>query len=207
MSDNFWWTSDGSDTRETATGSYESGGGGYELIPEKTGCLVDITNAAWKGEEGQRKISVEFTIRRPEQLAGRKMWKALWVMDLSPYTLRDKGKGEAITERDKHKAILSNIDKMCGGKLSKNGRVPDDDDLALALVNKPASIRIMVMTPKTGDPFNYISEIKPKGDIEPTVFAKTGGGGSQARRRPDPIDDDFADDGEDIPFATSISIW
>lgn len=206
MAENFWATSDGTDTRETATGTYESGGGGsFELIPEKTVCLTEISGARWKGDPGESRISIEFTVIKPEGLVNRKMWKTLWVDDLSPFTLKKKSKDAAIEERDKHKDILSNIDKMCGGKLSRSGKKPDDDALAY-FIDKPAMIRVMVMTPKNGDdPFNYISEIKPKGAIEATIMATPGTGGGGRAKRPDTS---FADDlDDDVPFAVNDTIW
>lgn len=201
MSNNWWMTSDGEDVTKDVKQEYDTGGGSFEPIPDKTNALATIITAAWaKSRDNDRYVNIQWSITKPEEYARRIVFMKVWCGDLDPRA-KDPEK-----KRDKAKKMLITIDGLAGGKLAKAGREPDDDDLALALTNKSMGVTIMLweMDGEDGKPMsgNWISSVWAKGakelTVPPKAAPKTGGGGSQARRRPDPIDDD--DDDSGIPF-------
>lgn len=193
---NFWTTSDGKDVTEDAEKEYSVGGGSFDIIPDKTNCLALVKNAAWtEDRDNNRYINVQWSIVKPEAFANQNVWQKLWVKDDDPRAAKPAQK------RDKALKMLSTIDANAGGKLAKAGREPDDDDLALALTNKQMGITVMVWENDQKEPGgNWVSAVWGKGTKEISDAKKavpraaSGGGGSQARRPVDDLDDD------DIPF-------
>jgi len=86
--------------------------------------------------------------------------------------------------------MLAAIDANAGGKLSKVPRRPSDDDLALALTNRPMIIKCMVweMGDNSG---NWIAAVSPKSKGVSVADAKP------MAKKPAPVPD--VDD-DDVPF-------
>lgn len=208
----FWSTSDGEDLTKTAEKEFDGGGGSYDIVPDKTNCLMNLDRAAWKEDKDKnRYINVQWSVLKPEAFEKTVVFQKLWVKDDDPRA-KDPAK-----KRDKALKMLSAIDANAGGKLAKAGREPDDDDLALALTNKQMICKVMVweMDGEDGKPMegNWIAAVGSKGGsmaisegVKPAAKkADTGGGGSSARRpAADPFDDDIDDD---IPFITMNADW
>lgn len=144
MSD-FWKLSGGEDlTTEQTDGSFDAGGGKIEVIPEGTQVLAAIDEAKWdRTEDGDKFISLRWTVLQPEELLNRKVFQKLWVTDFDPDVLK-KGEDKAKAKRDKAKRMLMAIDSNAGGKLAAKGGLPTDIDLTSSLTMKPMVIKTMV---------------------------------------------------------------
>lgn len=159
----FWNTSDGESATKGVTKEYDAGGGDFDPIPDNTNLLAFISNGQWRGAKDapdeDRHIVIEYTIEQPAAFSRRKLFQKLWVKDPDP---RAKDKETADKKRDKALKMLATIDAICGGKLAKAGREPDDDDLALALTNKAIIIKSKVW--EMGDSKgNWVAAVAPKG--------------------------------------------
>lgn len=204
---NWWNTSDGADVTEDVSKEYDSGGGGFEILPAKTKALASIASAGWaKDRDENRYVNIQWSIVKPDDYARRVVFQKIWCGDPDPRA-KDPNK-----KRDKALRMLATIDANAGGKLAKAGREPDDDDLALALTNKQMGITLMVWDKEEDDGFggkrkepggNWVSAVAPKAGFEVTIPPKksTGNGGPQTRRQ---MNDDLDDD---IPFVTMNSVW
>ncbi len=165
-------------------GKFETGGGDMEPIPAKTQVLAAPDEAKWDEYEGDRYISLRWSIMAPAEYKNRKIFQKIRVE--SP----DEKKAE------KAKRMLAAIDANAGGKLVKSGKEPDDKALTMSLVNKPMVLMLQVweLTTESGDKKsgNWISAVSPrqgapKKDEKPVA--------------PDPVEPEPEDDFEtDIPF-------
>jgi hypothetical protein len=164
MSD-FWKLSDGADVE--ATDNFDAGGGKIEVIPEGTQLLAAIDEAKWdRTQDGDKFISLRWTVLQPEDLANRKVFQKLWVDDYEPATLK-KGEDKAKAKKDKAKRMLMAIDSNAGGKLAAKGVMPSDIDLTSSLTMKPMVIKVMVWSQKdrmTGEMIegNWVGAVAPK---------------------------------------------
>lgn len=155
MSD-FWTTSDGEAIESTK--EFDGGGGGFELIPDGSSVLAMPDEAGWEeNKDGDRFIKIRWNVVKPEEFANRKVFHKLWVLDDDP-NAKDPAK-----KRDKAKMMLAAIDANAGGKLAAKGKMPTDDDLALALINKPMVIRVHEYEGQNGgNAGNWVAAIMPK---------------------------------------------
>jgi hypothetical protein len=164
MSD-FWKLSDGGDVE--ATDNFDAGGGKIEVIPEGTQVLAAIDEAKWdRTDDGDKYISIRWTVLQPEELANRKVFQKLWVDDFEPAALK-KGEDKAKAKRDKAKRMLMAIDSNAGGKLAAKGAMPTDIDLTSSLTMKPMVIKAMVWSQtdrSTGKLIegNWVGAVGPK---------------------------------------------
>jgi Protein of unknown function (DUF669) len=138
------------------TGSMEMGGGDIEPIPAKTQVKASIDEATWyePKDGGDKVISLQWSVLAPKEYANRKVFQKLKVTDSD-----DKKKNKAMM-------MLAAIDKNCGGKIAKANRVPDNDDLMMALLNKPMVLllQIWAMEDKnTGETKrgNWVASVSP----------------------------------------------
>lgn len=122
----FWETSDGS---LNATGSFEISGG--SPIPANTTCLAMPTNAKWDEYQGERNISIEWTVVDGEY-KNRKVFQKVRVAD-----------GDT-KKRDRAIRMLAAIDANAGGKLMALGHEPSDMELQQHLMHKTMYIKVMV---------------------------------------------------------------
>jgi hypothetical protein len=204
MSD-FWKLSDGADlATEETDGSFDIGGGNIEVIPDGAQVLAAIDEAKWdRNDNGDKYISVRWTVLQPEELANRKVFQKLWVDDYNPEKLK-KGIDKAIAYRDKAKRMLMVIDANAGRKLAAKGQMPTDIDLTSSLTMKPMVIRIGVVSsldPNTGkwSSRNWVGAVAPKTNprtsseelakLQASQAKAAEGRGSQGK-----------DDGDYIPF-------
>ncbi len=164
MSD-FWNLSDGEDIKETAgSGEFDAGGGNLLPIPGETSVLAAIDEAKWdKDQDGNRFISLRWTVLAPDDYKNRKVFQKLWVTDADPRAKADK----VDAKRDKAKKMLGAIDTNCGGKLLAKGVAPTDESLTSCLTNKPMVVKVMVWEMRdraTGDMArgNWIGAVAPK---------------------------------------------
>lgn len=163
MSD-FWNLSDGEDVSQTSTGEHDAGGGNLEPIPAETSVLAAIDEAKWdKDQQGNRFISLRWSVLRPDEFENRKVFQKLWVLDADP-----RAKPEKVAQkRDKAKRMLGAIDANAGGKLLAKPVMPTDEALTLHLTNKPMVIKLMVWSMKdqmTGEVArgNWVGAVSPK---------------------------------------------
>lgn len=155
----FWDLSDG-ESANTGEKEYEQETGNLDPIPDDSSVLALIDEAKWNEtrDEQAEHISLRWSVIEPAEYANRKVFQKLWVTDDDP-NVKDAAKMEK--KRDKAKRMLAAIDANAGGKLSKVPRRPSDDDLALALTNRPMIIKCMVweMGDNSG---NWIAAVAPK---------------------------------------------
>lgn len=183
----FWSTSSGENATDTGT-EFETTEA-FTLIPDGSSVMAVIDKAEWaKDNNFNNYIALRWAVMKPESVEGAKIPHKLWVNDPDPKA-KDPGK-----KRDKALRMLAAIDANCGGKLSKLSEEPTDDELALALMNKPMVIRVQTWSlqgdngPIEG---NWISAVSPKTKAleikAPKNAPKNGGMGA-------PLESD------DIPF-------
>ena len=197
----FWDLDDGS-SAVTGEKEYEQpSGGSFAPIPDGSNVLAIIDEAKWdtaRNSDAQF-ISLRWSVESPEAFLNRKIFQKLWVTDDDP-NAKDAEKAKA--KRDKAKRMLAAIDANCGGKLAKTPRRPSDDDLALALQDRPMVIKCMVWEMTGGDgqtnSGNWISAVFPKSKgvsvAEGTTATKPPARKAEPKRS-------FADDlDDDIPF-------
>ena len=140
----FWSTSDG----ETIQGesSFETPSGNTDPIPDNSSVLARITSAQWKSPRDEpliKYVELEWTIQEPADYVNRKVWHKLWVDDLDPSVLsKQDGQKKAERKRDNARRMLAAIDANAGGKLAKKNSKPTDEELALALTNRPMIIKL-----------------------------------------------------------------
>lgn len=157
----FWTNSAGKSATENvqAEGTYDAGGGS-EPLPENSSVQAFIERAGWKrGREDDgapEYINLQWRIEQPESVARRVVFQKLWVTDADPNAK------DARAKRDKALAMLAKIDAIAGGKLAKIAGKPDDDQLALALQNKVAVLKLGVWE-VAGNEGNWVKAISPKG--------------------------------------------
>lgn len=191
----FWNTQSGENVTETATTEYDAGGG-FELIPDGSTVLAYPEEAAWEQKDTghmERYIKIKWKVQKPEGVEGRVVFQKLWVKDHDPQAKADK----AEAKREKALRMLATIDANAGGRLAKKGTEPTDDDLALALVNKPMALTVKVWEIDGAQgkiEGNRIAAVHPKnhelklGAVKAKATAKSTAG-------------NFGDDlGDEIPF-------
>lgn len=184
----FWNLNDGESATNT-DGTFESGGGDLEPIPNKTGCIAAIEEAKWDDYEGDEYISLKWQIAKPSEYQNRVVFQKIRVMDRDP------------KKADKAKRMLAAIDANAGGKLSKLTGKPSDTDLMSALMGKMMAIKVMVWRIEKDDNGNPLpaDEVKKGNWISAVSPAKS------KQKHPDPEPhpapqnnvDDYDDD---IPF-------
>lgn len=189
----FWQLSDG-ETAATGEKEYEQPSGNLEPIPDGSSVLALIDEAKWNEtrDEHAEHISLRWSVMEPAEYANRKIFQKLWVTDDDPNT-KDAAKMEK--KRDKAKRMLAAIDANAGGKLARKAARPTDDDLALALTNRPMIVRCQIWEMKGTDGStntgNWISAVHPKSkgvDVKQTKPAA----------RKTPVHEDIDD--SDVPF-------
>lgn len=195
----FWDLSDGS-SAATGEKEYEQPSGNLDPIPNGSAVLAVIDEAKWAEtrNENARFVSLRWSVTGPEEYINRKVFQKLWVLDDDPNTT-DAAK--MAKKRDKAKMMLGAIDANCGGKLSRlKDRLFDDDDLALALTNKPMVIKCMVWEMKgtdgTMNSGNWIAAVAPRSKGVDVKAAK-----APAAKASSPASSFGGDDDDlDIPF-------
>lgn len=169
-------------------GSFDAGGGSIEPIPDNTTCIAIVDEAKWdQDRDGNRYVSLRWSVLGPDDYKNRKVYQKLWVL------LDKPGHKDPMKKRDKDKRMLAAIDFNAGGKLMASGKMPTDDMMAMALMNKPMSIKVMQWKStnnQTGDEMkgNWISAVGPRGAKAPAAAPKP-------KAKPVVHDDD-----EDAPF-------
>lgn len=193
----FWDLSDG-ETAATGEKEYEQATGNLDPIPDGSSVMAIIDEAKWSEtrDRDAEFISLRWSVMEPAEFANRKIFQKLWVTDDDPNT-SDAAKMEK--KRDKAKRMLAAIDANCGGKLAKKAARPTDDDLALALTNKPMVIKCMVWEMKgtdgTMNSGNWIAAVAPRTKGIDVKAAKAPAAKSSSTAS------SFADDlDSDIPF-------
>lgn len=187
----FWDLSDG-ESAATGEKEYEQETGNLDPIPDGSSVLAIIDEAKWgeTRDDHAEFVSLRWSVMEPAEYANRKVFQKLWVTDDDP-NVSDAAKMDR--KRDKAKRMLAAIDANAGGKLARKAARPTDDDLALALTNKPMIIKCMVW--EMGDnKGNWIAAVAPKSKGIDVKEAKAKPATTSSRAAPAAIDDD------DIPF-------
>lgn len=154
----FWATSSGDNAAEKATTEFDAGGG-FEIIPDGSTVMAAVDTVQWEQDKSfNRYINIKWKVSAPEQLAGRVTFQKLWVADADPRAATPE---KAQSKRDKALRMLAAIDANAGGRLAKKGTEPTDDELTLALVNKPMVITVKVW--EMGDGVgNWVAAVHPR---------------------------------------------
>jgi hypothetical protein len=158
---NFWDLSD--DSVLESTTSFESGGGKIEPIPDGTTAVALIDEAKWDfDKEGNKFVSLRWSILAPSEYKNRKIWQKLWLEDNKP------GQKDPEKYRDKQLKMFAAIDANSGGKLRKSAKKPTDEMLGAALENKPMQIKVMTWDDQqTKKPAgNWIAAVAPRGNAQ-----------------------------------------
>jgi len=186
----FWNLSDGEDAAKTGA-EYEIPGGNMDPIPAGSSVLAMVDEAKWATtqNDAEEYVSLRWTVLAPEEFKNRKVFQKLWVTDHDPNA---KDTAKAIAKTDKARKMLAAVDANAGGKLTAKDAKPSNDDLAMALMDKPMVITLGVWESNQpgGSGGNWVMAVAPKnkelkiGDKAP---AKAGGnrssgssGGSRA---------------------------
>lgn len=193
----FWNLSDGEDAAKTGA-EYEIPGGNMDPIPAGSSVLAMIDEAKWDHtqNDAEEYISLRWTVLAPEEYKNRKVFHKLWVTDHDPNA---KDHAKAVAKTDKARKMLAAIDANAGGKLTAKDAKPSNDDLAMALMDKPMVITLGVWESNQpgGSGGNWVMAVAPKnkelkiGDKVPAKAknpASNGGGYSRQ------------DDTDEIPF-------
>lgn len=107
-------------------------GGSMAPIPKDTELLSAIDEAKWDEYQGEQYISLRWSVMQPQEYANRKVFQKVKINNADTATA------------DKAKRMLFAIDMNAGGKIAALGRVPADQDLMMALCNKPMIIKVGV---------------------------------------------------------------
>lgn len=171
---------------EVKNGSFDTGGGNFEPIPDNTNLLVMADEAGWAEYEGDKYISVTWVVLAPSAYKNRKVFQKIRVYE------KDAAKAK------KARTMLAAIDVNCGGTLMALGTTPTDMDLMKGIMGKQIVIKVQTweMNDKKG---NWVCAVSPKAKV-PEVEA------APARKREAPAahygggfpDDQPVDD--EIPF-------
>ena len=149
----FWNLSTGNvDT----SGTFDMGGGDMEPIPANTQCLAMIDEAKWDEKEGNRYVSLRWSVLQPMEYKNRKVFQKLWVSDPDPSAK------DPVKKRDKAVQMLAAIDaNASGGKLMARDEAPTDTSLTQCLTQKPMLIKVMTwkIEDKVG---NWIGQVEKK---------------------------------------------
>lgn len=147
---NFWKLSDGKPVEQT--NKFDSGT--IDVLPDNTDVLAVIEEAGWRaGFDGAPDvISLRWSVLKPESFKNRKIFQKLKVNEPDPKV------------SDKAKRMLIAIDANAGGKLAKLDREPEDNEMTVALSNKPMIIKVKVwsMNDKTG---NWVAAVSPAKNV------------------------------------------
>lgn len=166
-------------------GSFDSGAG-MEPIPNNTDVLAAPDEAKWDEYDGDRYISLRWSVIAPKEYKNRKIFQKIRVMDSDP------------KKAEKAKRMLAAIDVNAGGKLMKANEEPTDKSLTMALVNKPMVLKVMkweIPAEQSNDgqhrEGNWVAAVSPRKGSEPVEPVK------KEEPAPAPADDEFEDD---VPF-------
>lgn len=155
----FWATTDNKVIEQT--GNFDAGGGDMEPIPKNTQVKACPDEVKWdSNQEGDRFISIRWTILGPDQYKGRKVFQKLWVMGNNPNAKDPAAQG------DKAKRMLAAINANAKGHLMTLQAAPTDEDLQRALMNKPMALNLQVWSMEnnqTGETSkgNWVQKVAP----------------------------------------------
>ena len=158
----FWNLSDGEDAAKTGA-EYEIPGGSMEPIPEGSSVLAMVDEAKWATTQNNAEeyVSLRWTVLAPDEFKNRKVFQKLWVTDHDPNA---KDHAKAIAKTDKARKMLAAVDANAGGKLTAKDAKPSNDDLAMALMDKPMVITLGVWESNQpgGSGGNWVMAVAPK---------------------------------------------
>lgn len=155
----FWNLSDGDNAAKTGT-EYEIPGGSMDPIPAGSSVLAMIDEAKWATtqNDAEEYVSLRWTVLAPEEFKNRKVFQKLWVTDHDPNA---KDTAKAIAKTDKARKMLAAVDANAGGKLTAKDAKPSNDDLAMALMDKPMVITLGLWD-MAGNTGNWVMAVAPK---------------------------------------------
>ena len=158
----FWNLSDGDNAAKTGT-EYEIPGGNMDPIPAGSSVLAMVDEAKWATTQNNAEeyVSLRWTVLAPDEFKNRKVFQKLWVTDHDPNA---KDHAKAIAKTDKARKMLAAVDANAGGKLTAKDAKPSNDDLAMALMDKPMVITLGVWESNQpgGSGGNWVMAVAPK---------------------------------------------
>lgn len=157
----FWDLSSGETAKDTGT-EYEIPGGNMDPIPDGSSVLAIVDDAKWTTvQDGTDEfISLRWSVLAPKEYENRKVFHKLWVTDHDPNA---KDHAKAVAKTDKARRMLAAIDANAGSKLTAVNTKPTNDQLAMALCNKPMVITLMTWESSTGGGGgNWVCAVNPK---------------------------------------------
>lgn len=184
------------------SGSFESGGGKIELIPDGTSLLAVIDEAKWdKDQNENRYISLRWSVLAPEELKNRKVFQKIWAADPKPGTKPEK----VDAAKDKAKRMFAAIDFNSGGKHIEKRIDPTDESMTMYLTNKPMVIKVFVweMEDRQNGGMmrgNWVGAVDPKTKPVSTKEEVEAGAAKLASSQSKSSGGGSRDLGDDIPF-------
>lgn len=154
----FFTLSTGKKANEEGNTTFENGGN-YDPMPDNTTVVAAISKISWAAPSDYYladSIKAEWDVLEPAAYAGRKFKQAIKIYDPKPDVA------------DKAKTMLSVMDSITGGKImaeiSRTNMDPDDNILALALINRPMTLTLGLFTPKEADKsaMNWVKKVTPR---------------------------------------------
>lgn len=197
----FWDLDEGGSATNQGT-DMEIGSGDFAVIPDGTQALAMIDEVKWdcQQDNGPEFISVRWSVLKPEEFSGRKVFQKLWVTDEDPRARNPSAK------RDKAKKTLAAIDKnTSGGQMAKLQDIPTDEDLQANLMNVPVVIKIGVwdlpddQRPGERIEGNWVMAVSSPKTSQPDDKAKPQQRRMSQRKQSVPANDPMDLD-DDIPF-------
>lgn len=200
----FWNLSDNTTANTDVKAEFEIGGGSFDVIPDGSSVLALIDKAVWTRKDKQDFNSPEYleltwAIQKPEALANRRVFHKLWVSDFDPNA---KDQEKAKTKKDKALRMLAAIDANASGKLATLNQKPTDDQLGIALINRPMVITLGVWEDQNKNPAgNWVRAVAPKTKALEIKAAKPAqGGATSGWDIPHRVGNSDLGDDSDIPF-------
>lgn len=180
------------DNEEDTDGNFEIKTG-FELIPEKSTCLMMIEGVSIKppdDNEPDDYICIDWVVIQPEEYESRKVSQKIRYLN------------EKDTKRKKAFDMLKSIDFNAGGKLRASDTKPsewDDKLLSKCLNNKQMLCTVMIYEFDKGEgktfTGNWISKVAPKNSGKPEIAEQ-----KPKQQKQTKYADDKAIDEDDIPF-------
>jgi len=146
-------------TDDIQDGKFDSGGGGFEPIPNNTNLLVVADAAEWKSYEGVRSISITWVVLAPAAYKNRKVFQSIKVFDADS------------AKQKRARTMLKAVDMNCGGQLALLQSEPADVDLMKAIMGKQIVIKVQKWEIKDEQgniekDGNWVSAVSPKAPVD-----------------------------------------
>lgn len=128
-----------------------------EPIPSGTRVKAMVEEVKWNEWEGERYISVRWTVLSPDEYKNRKVFQKLKVYN------------EDSKKADKAKRMLAALDANAGKTIVNVDGEPSDTDLMSSLLNKPMLIQLMIWKTQDGKTGNWVNAVSADKPVEEEI--------------------------------------